>query len=64
MKTIDQLDFYTEPNDDGKFIGRCTAFPKLRSRPHTTRVAAIDQIISLAAKKLRDIDDSRAQARQ
>lgn len=58
MRSIDDMRFYTE-RKGGRFVGRVIEFADLRSKPSTSPLAALDEIISLASERLRDIDSAR-----
>jgi len=62
VKNIEDMQFSCEPDSGGKFVGRVAEFPKLRSKPHTNRLDALDEIIRLAADRLREIDCSQQDA--
>jgi DNA-directed RNA polymerase sigma subunit (sigma70/sigma32) len=63
MRSIDELQFYTEKQRDGRYIGRVQEFRDLRSRPNTSVLDAISDIFALTSERIRDIEDSRSQTR-
>lgn len=58
MKGIEDMQFYTDERD-GKHIGRVREFKDLRTRPMARRLDAVDAIITLTAKRIREIESSR-----
>lgn len=61
VRGIEDTNFYTEKNRDGKHVGRAREFPNLRTKPHVSRLDAVDEIISLVTDKLREIHERMAQ---
>lgn len=57
MRGIEDMWFSTEKNHDGRFIGRVREFPDLRTKPSTSRLDAIDDIIKLTAERIREIHE-------
>lgn len=54
MRAIDEMEFETEAQRDGRFVGRVREFPKLRTRPFRSRIDALDAIVALAAQEIRE----------
>jgi hypothetical protein len=54
--TIDELTFSTYATDDGKWVGVVEELPKLRTRPQSNRMDAIEQIVRLASRRLAHIN--------
>jgi hypothetical protein len=50
--------FHIEQTRDGRYIGRVIEFPKLRTRPHTNRLDAVDEIITTVRDRIREIHQS------
>ena len=48
--------FTADSNNQGKYVGRCVQLPDLRTRPHKSRLDAIDDIVTQAAEKIRHLD--------
>ncbi|BBX70092.1 hypothetical protein [Mycolicibacterium psychrotolerans] len=38
---------------DGRWVGKCQEFPDLATRPHGSKVAALDAIITATSERLR-----------
>lgn len=55
MRPLAEMDFYVDTTKRGKFIGRVGEFPDLKTKAHKSRLDAIDEIVSLAAERIRDI---------
>jgi hypothetical protein len=58
MKPLEDMNFHVQKNRDGRYIGHVNEFPKLRSRPHTNSLDAIDEIITLTRERIREIHES------
>lgn len=50
--------FSTVTTDDGRFTGRCTQYPELRTRPHRRSLDALDEIISVTATKIAQLNET------
>lgn len=59
MRPIEDMQFTADATRDGKFIGRVREFRDLRSNPKSSRLDAIDEIITLTSERIREIDGSR-----
>lgn len=57
MKLIEDMQFIVEVNRDGKFIGRVTDLPELRTRPKSNKLDALDDIIKLASERIAEIHE-------
>ena len=57
MRNVDELDFYTERQRDGRFVGRCREHPKLRTKPSVKSIDAVADIIELASQEIREIHE-------
>jgi hypothetical protein len=64
VKGIEDMGFRAEPLDDGRFVGHVREFDDLHSKPHRNRLDAIDEIITLTSRRLREIDSSRQPERR
>lgn len=62
MKSIDEMEFYTEKRRDGWYIGRCREFKDIRTKATRSALDAISEIIALTSERIRDIDESRGTA--
>jgi hypothetical protein len=62
MKPLEDMNFSTEKQRDGRYIGRVQEFPKLRTRPHTNRLDAVDEIITTVRDRIREIHQSNGKA--
>jgi len=60
VKTLADCSFTTYLGREGRFVGVCREFPKLRSKAQRSRLDAIDDIISLVSQRIREIDEQRA----
>jgi hypothetical protein len=63
VRGIEDMQFYTE-EVDGKFVGKVEEFPKLRTRPLASRLDAVDGIVSLTAKRIREIHASMSEGKR
>lgn len=57
MIGIEDMSFYVERNRDGKFTGRVTDLPDLRTRPKANRLDALDDIITMASERVAEIHE-------
>jgi predicted RNase H-like HicB family nuclease len=63
MKSLDEMQFHTDKQRDGRYVGRVQEFRDLHSRPKTSALDAIDEIVALTSERIRDIDESRGRPR-
>ena len=63
MKSIDEMQFHTEKQRDGRYVGRVQEFRDLRSKPKTSALDAISEIVAITSERVRDIDESRGKTR-
>lgn len=55
-KPLDECDFYTHlAPDEKRFIGRCKEWADLKTKPHRSKLDAIDDIISQVRDQLRRV---------
>ncbi len=64
MRGIEDMQFATEPQRDGRFVGVVREFPKLRTRPYKSRLDAVDEIVRLASLEIRDIYERMGSAKR
>ena len=63
MKSIDEMTYSTDKQRDGRYIGRVQEFRDLHSRPKTSALDAISEIVALTSERIRDIAESRGKTR-
>ena len=62
IKAIADMHFWAAATSGGKFVGRVQEFPDLKTKPFTSRLDAVSDIVTLAAQRIRDIHESQAKA--
>jgi hypothetical protein len=55
MRSLEDSRFYVETTRDGRYVGRVAEFPRLRTRPHSNRLDAVDEIITTVRDRIREI---------
>ena len=63
MKSIDEMTFHTDKQRGGRYVGRVREFRDLRSKPKTSALDAISEIVTITSERIRDIDESRGKTR-
>jgi hypothetical protein len=63
MKPLEDMNYCIQQTRDGRYIGRVTEFPKLRTRPHANRLDAVDEIVTIVRDRIREIHQSVAAGR-
>jgi hypothetical protein len=63
MKSIDEMTYSTDKQRDGRYVGRVQEFRDIRSKPKTSALDAISEVVTLTSERLRDIDESRGKTR-
>lgn len=53
LPLVDECDYFTTVNADGKFVGKVDQFPDLRSKPCSSRIDATADIVTRTATHLR-----------
>lgn len=48
--------FYTRKNDRGRYTGHCVEYPSLRTLTHQHMPDALDEIITLAGRKIAELE--------
>lgn len=59
MKGLEDMQFYCDIDRIGKFIGRVREFDDLRTRPHGSRLDALNEIVGLTSQRVAEIDSNR-----
>jgi hypothetical protein len=60
MRSLEDMSFHVVKHGD-RYIGKVIEFPSLRSRPHTNRLDALDEIITITRDRIREIHQTREQ---
>lgn len=60
MRGIEDMNFATAQNRTGKWVGTVFEFPTLKTRPFSSRLDAIDEIVRLTAQRISEIAEADA----
>lgn len=59
MRGIEDMCFSTRQTRDGKWFGVVREFPSLKTRPKSSRLDAIADIVELTSVRIREIEEER-----
>jgi len=60
VRGIEDMNFATAQNRTGKWVGTVREFPTLKTRPFSSRLDAIDEIVKLTAQRISEIAEASA----